>query len=159
MKTVTCTATLPCTTETFWKVFFDEAYTRALYLEELKFKELTVLERTDTSRKVRVVPQVNLPGVLQKLVGDSFAYDEEGTFDRGRNLWTWRMIPRKEIVSTRGSVRVEPIGDGQSRRTDEVVIEGKVFGVGGLIESTVEKEVRASAQKELDFLTRWLARS
>jgi hypothetical protein len=159
MKTVTGSAVVPCTTETFWKVFFDEKFTRALYLEELQFKDFSVLELTETSRKVRVVPKVNLPGVLQKLVGDSFAYEEHGTLDRARNEWTWRMVPRKEIVATRGKVRLEPApgpGGGQCRRHDEVIIEGKIFGVGGLIETTAEKEVRTSWAKELAFLNRWL---
>lgn len=158
MKTVTGTALVPCTPETYWKVFLDERYARALFLDELQFKELTVLEQTDTTRKIRVVPKLNLPGVLQKAVGDSFAYEEHGTLDRARNEWTWRMVPRKEIVATRGKLRLEPAGDGQCRRHDEVIIEGKIFGVGGLIESTAEKEIRASWAKELAFLTRWLER-
>jgi hypothetical protein len=156
MKTVTGTAVLPCTPETFWKVFLDERYTRGLFLDELQFKDFSVLELTETSRKIRVVPKVNLPGVVQKLVGDSFVYEEHGTLDRARNEWTWRMVPRKEIVATRGKVRIEPAGEGQCRRTDEVVIEGKIFGIGGLIESTAEKEVRASSAKELAFFNRWL---
>jgi Protein of unknown function (DUF2505) len=156
MKTVTGTALLPCTAETFWTVFLDEQYMRALFLDELQFKELSVLELTETSRKIRVVPKVSLPGPLQKLIGDSFAYEEHGTLERARNEWTWRMVPRKEIVATRGTLRLEPAGEGQCRRHDEVIIEGKLFGVGGLIESTAEKEVRASWAKELAFLTRWL---
>jgi hypothetical protein len=156
MKTVTGTSLVPCSPETFWKVFLDESYTRALLLDELQFKELTFLELTESARKIRVVPKVNLPGPLQKLIGDSFAYEEHGTLDRARNEWTWHMVPRKEIVATRGKVRLEPAGDNQCRRSDEVVIEGKIFGVGGLIESTAEKEVRASSAKEQAFLVRWL---
>jgi hypothetical protein len=156
MKTVIATALLPCTPERFWSTFLDERYTRALFLDELHFKELTVLELTDSSRKIRVVPNVNLPGPLQKLIGDSFAYEEHGTLDRARNEWSWRMLPRKEIIATRGKVRIEPAGDGQCRRHDEVVVEGKIFGLGGIIESTAEKEVRASSAKELALLLRWL---
>jgi hypothetical protein len=156
MKNVTVTTVLPCSAATFWKVFLDEGYTRAFYLDELQFKELTFLELTESSRKVRVVPKLNLPAVLQKLIGDSFAYEEHGTLDRARNEWTWRMIPRKEIVATRGKVRIEPVGDAQCRRHNEVTIEGKIFGVGGLIESTAEKEVHSSAAKEQAFFTRWL---
>jgi Protein of unknown function (DUF2505) len=156
MKTVTADAMLPCTPETFWKVFLDERYTRALFLDELKFRELSVLELTATTRKIRVVPKVNLPGVLQKLIGDSFAYEEHGTLDRARNEWTWRMVPRKAILATRGTLRLEATGDGRCRRADEVIIEGKIFGLGGVIESTAEKEVRASWATELAFLGRWL---
>ena len=157
MKTVTGTAALPCSAETFWKVFFDERYTRSLFLDELEFSDFALLEQTDSSRKIRLAPK--LPGVLKKLVGDSFAYEEHGTFDRARNQGTWRMIPKKEIVATRGTVRIEPTADGKCRRHDEVIIEGKMFGVGGLIESTVEKEVRAGWAKERSFLETWLAKS
>jgi hypothetical protein len=156
MKTVTETAVLPCSADTFWQVFLDEQYTRALFLDELQFKELSFLELTESSRKLRVVPKVSLPGALQKLVGDSFAYEEHGTLDRARNEWTWRMVPRKEIVATHGKVRIEPAGPDRCRRSDEVVIEGKIFGLGGVIESTAEKEVRASSAKEHAFFVRWL---
>jgi hypothetical protein len=156
MKTVTSTAVLPCSAETFWKVFLDERYTRALYLDELGFNDFSVLQLTDTARKIRLVPKINLPAVLQKLIGDGFAYEEHGTLDRASNAWTWRMLPKKELVATRGTVRIEPLGDAQCRRHDEVIIEGKIFGLGGVIESTAEKEVRISSQKELAFLTRWL---
>ena len=44
MKTVTATAVLPCSAETFWKVFLDERYTRALFLDELGFRGFAVLE-------------------------------------------------------------------------------------------------------------------
>ncbi len=156
MKTVTGSSVLPCTPETFWKIFLDERFTRALFLDELQFKDFAVLDKSETSRKLRLVPKVNLPGPLQKLVGDSFGYEEHGTFDRAKNEWSWRMVPRKELVATRGKVRVEPAGEGQCRRYDEVIIEGKIFGLGGLIESTAEKEVRASSAKETAFLIRWL---
>src|SRR5512135_790540 len=120
MKTVTGTSVLPCTPDALWRVFLDERFTRALYLEALGFKDFSVLELTDNTRKIRVVPKVNLPGVLQKLVGDRFAYEEHGTLDRARNEWTWRMVPVKEIVATRGKVRLEPVGENQCRRIDEV---------------------------------------
>jgi hypothetical protein len=166
MKTVSTSVVLPCSPDTFWRTFLDERYMRAIFLEELEFKEYNVLELTETSRKIRAVPKVKLPSVIEKLVGDSFAYEEHGTLDRAKNEWTWKMVPptnldpkkkpRKEIVSTRGTVRVEPAGEGKCRRTDEVQVEAHMFGVGGLIESTVEKELRASWAKEFAFLTRWL---
>jgi hypothetical protein len=157
MKTVTASSVLPCTPDRFWSIFLDEKFTRELFLDVLGYRELTVLERTDTSRKLHVVPKINLPGPLQKLMGDSFAYEEHGTLDRGKNEWTWRMVPKKEIVLTRGRVRLEAVGDAQCRRNDEVTIEGKLFGLGGVIESTAEKETRASWDKERALLERWLA--
>src|SRR6185369_13331599 len=142
MKTVTNSTVLPCSADTFWKTFLDERYTRTLFLDELRYKSVDFLELTDSARKLRVSPNINLPGVVQKLVGDTFSYEEHGTLDRARNEWSWRMIPKKELVATRGKVRIEPMGDGQCRRHDEVIVEGKIFGLGGVIESTAEKEIR-----------------
>jgi hypothetical protein len=166
MKTVTGTVVLPCTPETLWRVLLDEKYLRAIFVDELQYRDFTILELGESSRKIRAVPRLKLPAVIEKLVGDSFAYEEHGTLDRAKNEWTWKMVPptnlepgkkpRKEIVSTRGTVRVEPAGEGKCRRSDEVQVEAHVFGVGGLIESTVEKEIRASWVKEFAFLTRWL---
>jgi hypothetical protein len=166
MKTVTESVVLPCSPDAFWKLFLDEKYMRALFLEVLEFKDFSVLELNDSARKIRAVPKMKLPAVIDKLVGDTFAYEEHGTLDRAKNLWTWRMVqpakldpkakPKKEIVSTSGTIRVEAAGDGQCRRTDDVRIEAHMFGVGGMIESTVEKEVRSAWTKEFAFLRRWL---
>jgi hypothetical protein len=167
MRTVSERFVLPCDCDSFWRLFLDEAYIKALFLDELKFKQLTILELTDKTRKVRAVPSMNLPAVLEKLVGDSFAYEEHGTLDRAKNEWTWRMVQpeqpdgkrKKEIVSTRGTIRVTPAADGKCNRTDEVQVEGKMFGVGGIIEATVEKEMRSVWTKELAFIARWLDKS
>jgi hypothetical protein len=166
MKTSTASVLLPCTPDVFWRVYLDPEYTRALYLGELAYKRFEVLEVTDTSRKCRVVPKLNLPGPVASLIGDSFMYEDHGSLDRTKNEWTWRMVqpkdldprakPRKDVVTTRGSVRVEAVGDEQCRRTDEVVIEAKIFGLGGVIEAAAEKELRAAWAKEFAFLTKWI---
>jgi hypothetical protein len=158
MKRPSNTSSLPCTPERFWQVFFDEDYLRAFYLEALGFRAFRLLERTDTTRKIHVVPKINLPGPVAKLVGESFAYEEHGTLDRAAGLWTWRLQPAggRELVRTSGTVRVLPDGAAAIKRIDEVTIESSVFAIGGLIESTAEKETRASWAKEAPFFTRWL---
>ena len=88
MKTVTNSTVLPCSADTFWKTFLDERYTRTLFLDELRYKSVDFLELTDSARKLRVSPNINLPGVVQKLVGDTFSYEEHGTLDRARNEWS-----------------------------------------------------------------------
>ena len=44
-----------------------DTFTHALLIGELGFRELTVLAKSDNTRKLRVVPKMNLPAVLQKL--------------------------------------------------------------------------------------------
>jgi hypothetical protein len=166
MTTSKASVLLPCAPDLFWRVFLDPAYLRVLYLEELNYKNFEVLELTDTSRKLRIVPRFNLPGPIEALIGESFAYEDHGTLDRERNEWTWRMVqpkelhpgarPRMDVITTRGRVHVEATSERQCRRTDEVVIEASVFGLGGLIESSVEKEFRTGWAKEFALLTRWI---
>jgi Protein of unknown function (DUF2505) len=164
MKTVTESFVLPCPPEAVWRLFLDEAYLRALYLEELEFKGLSVLELGEAARKLRIVPRINLPAALEKLVGESFAYEDHATLDRAQGVWTWKMVqpaqarPKKELVSTHGMIRLTATGDGGCQRTDSVSVEAHVFGLGGVIEATVEKEIRASWGKELGLMKRWLAR-
>ena len=169
MKRATATVSLKCTPETFWSVYLDPEYVRGVYLGELGYKALEILEVTDSSRVLRVVPKLNLPRPIESLLGDSFAYEDHGTLDRAKNVWTWRMVqprvldpsakPRKNVVTTSGIVRIEATGERQCRRTDELVIEAHIFGLGGVIESSAEKEAHAAWAKEFAFLTRWVEKS
>lgn len=160
MKTLSHSVVLPCSRETFWKIFLSPEHSKALYLDVLGYRACDVLEATETSRKLRIVPKVALPGPLEKILGD-FRYEDHGTLDRDKHLWTWRMVPPpgggKQIVTTRGSLRLDAVGETQCRRTDELVIEAHVFGVGGMIESQAEKEARAGWDKEDAYLRRKLA--
>jgi len=166
MKTCTTSAVLPCTADAFWATFLDEPYLRTLYLDELESRAFDVLEIAPASRKLRIVPKLKLPAPVAKLIGESFAYEEHGTLDRAANQWTWRMVqpanldpkskPRKDAVTMHGTVRIEPSGDGHCRRTDQFTVEAKIFGLGGLIESTIEKELQTARAKEYAFLARWV---
>ena len=162
MKTIEETFIVPCSVDTFWNTFLDEQYMRKLFADVLAFKEFDILELTPTGRKVRTVPRMNLPAVIEKLVGDTFAYEEHGTLDRAGNTWRWKMAQdgggkkKKELVATHGSIRVEPLADGKCRRINSATVEGKVFGLGGVIESAAEKEIRAAWAKEAVFLNEWL---
>ena len=166
MKTSTASAVLPCAPETFWAAFLDESYLRALYLEELEYRAFAVIEIGEISRKLRIVPKMKLPAPVAKLIGESFAYEDHGTLNRARNEWTWRMEqpanldpkskPRKDVVAMHGTVRIEASGDGHCRRTDDFSVEAKVFGLGGLIESSIEKELQSARAKEYAFLKRWV---
>lgn len=169
MKTSTVSAILPCTPDAFWESFLNESYLRALYLDELEARAFDVLEIGEASRKLRIVPKMKLPAPVAKLIGESFAYEEHGTLDRATNEWTWRMVqpsnldprskPRRDAVTMHGTVRIEPSGDDHCGRTDGFTVEAKIFGLGGLIESTIEKELKNARAKEYAFLARWVCTS
>mgnify|MGYP001812836436 FL=1 len=157
MKTSTTSAVLPCTPDIFWSSFLDESVLRALYVDELESPTFDVLELTDTSRTLRIGPKLNLPAPVAKLIGESFVYEEHATLNRANDEWTWRMVqpakldskskPRKDAVSMHGTGRIEPAGPDQCRRTDNWSIEAKVFGLGSLLESTIDRELRSGREK------------
>jgi hypothetical protein len=160
MRRLSRSIDLDCDTETFWKVFFDEDYIRRLHKEGLGFREIEILEKTDSRRRLRAVPSLEVPEAVARLLGDRFGYEERGTLDQARGEWRWSMAPNAlgDKLRTEGTIVVEAAGEGKARRRDEVVIEAKVFGIGGVIESSAEKQLRTSWQKEEEFLKRWLAR-
>jgi hypothetical protein len=148
-----------CDANRFWEMFFDEEFNRRLYLDTLRFLEIEVIAQTETSRCMRAVPQVDLPGPLMKLFGPRFGYEERGELDRAAGEWRWYAVPSTlaDKIETKGVMRISPRGDGGIRRSDEITIEARVFAVGGLIELTSEKQLRALWEKEAPFTERWLA--
>lgn len=160
MKQITNSWTLPCTPEQYWDLYLDPEYSRALYQEALGFAAYQVLHSDDTSRKLRLQPKLSLPGPLAKIVGDAFSYEQHATVDRKTGVWTWKMVQpgdKKGIVSSSGTIRISDAGSGQCMRRDDVSATGNIFGLGGLLESTVEKEVRSTWDKEIAFFKRRLA--
>lgn len=160
MRKLTRTLVLDCEPEKFWSVFFDDEYIRKMHLEGLGFREVEILEKTETRRRLRAVPALDVPETVAKLLGDRFGYEERGTVDRSKGEWRWSMLPNAlgDKLRTEGTVTIESAPGGKTRRHDNVVIEAKLFGVGSLIEGTAEKQLRASWEKEEAFLKRWLAR-
>jgi Protein of unknown function (DUF2505) len=158
MKNISLTHVVDCDIDTFWSVFLDAEYNKKLYLEGLGFKSFEPIELTATSRRMKGVPKMNVPGAVAKLLGDSFGYEENGTLDKATNTYTWKMTPNTMVdkLFTKGSVKIEAAGEGKVRRTSSVSIEAKMFGVGGLLESTAEGEMRASMEKEAAFMNRWV---
>jgi len=83
MKTSTTSTVLQCTPHTFWASFLDESYLRALYLDELQYRALAVLEISDASRKLRIVPKMKLPAPVRPRRPHRIEHRERAT-DRSR---------------------------------------------------------------------------
>lgn len=157
MGKFTITHELQCDAATFWKVFFEKTYNERLYREVLGFPSFDILDQKETdkqiTRKVGGQPKMNLPGPVAKLFGPGFRYTEDGTFDKARQIWTWRLTPSTlaDKLRQEGTMRLEPIGDNKVRRVADMIIEAKIFGVGGLIESTAEKSLREGFDQSAVF--------
>jgi hypothetical protein len=162
MPTISMKHEIACDEDTFWKVFLDKDFNEKLYRECLGFPEFAIVEQhdgdTEYRRKTVGKPKMNMPGPVQKLLGSSFGYTEEGRLDKVKKLWTFKIIPSTlaDKMRNEGNVRIERVGDKTVRRLVEIVIEAKVFGVGGMLESTAEKSMREGWEKSAVFMNDWV---
>jgi hypothetical protein len=162
MGTFTVTHEIRCDEATFWRVFFDKEFNQKLFREALGFPEFEVVDQRETEtelvRKVAGMPKMNMPGPVAKLLGSNFRYTELGTFDKAKKLWRWKMTPSvmAEKLRQEGQMHIEPAGDGRVRRIARMDNEAKVFGVGGLIESSAEKQLREGWDASAHFMNRYI---
>ncbi len=163
MPTVTFTHEIHCDEAKFWELFFDKDFNEKLYKVGLEFPEWTIVEQTETETEMRRTtrgrPKLkNIPGPVAKLLGDSFGYTESGSMDKKAKVWKYKLTPTTmaDKIKQEGTMRISPAGDGKVKRTVELLIEAKVFGIGGLLESTTEKQLRDGWDTSAKFMNKWL---
>jgi hypothetical protein len=131
-----------------WRLFLDDDFDRTMYLEGFGFPRYELLDHRDSEvesfRRIRVVPKLDVPGPVAKLLGSSFAYTEEQTFDKKARTFNSRVIPSvlADRLHSTSSVRAESSGAGRTRRNVEVTVEARIFGVGTVVEGALEKNLR-----------------
>lgn len=158
MAKFTMTHEIHCSAEDFWKTFFDKSFNVRLYREALEFPEFSIVEQNETdtqiTRRCAGQPKMNMPAPVMKLLGSGFRYTEDGTFDKATKTWRWKLTPSTlaDKLKQEGTLRVEAAGEGKCRRVVEIVMEAKVFGLGGLIESSAEKQLREGWDKSARFM-------
>lgn len=153
-----------CDEKTFWKLFFSREVNARMYAEVLKFPAFSIVEEREDEvslvRKAVGRPRVHaLPEAVQKMLGSSFQYVEESTFEKAARRWRWKMMPSHmpDRLRNEGVLWIEPAGQGRITRVADVRIEAKIFGVGKILEGLVEKEIRAGWDESAAFLNKWLA--
>lgn len=158
MPSFTLTHEINCDVDTFWKNFFDKSFNVKMFKEGLDFPSFEVVDQKDddkqVTRKSQVTPKMDVPGPVAKILGSSFSYLEEGTFDKASKVWRWKTTPSTmaDKVKTSGVVRVEEAGEGKCRRLCEFEYEAKVFGLGGVIEKALEKNLRSGWDKSAEWM-------
>jgi hypothetical protein len=157
MVTFTMQHPIDCDCDAFWKAFVDESFNQAMF-KALEFPEWTVLElkETDTEvhRRIRAVPKMDVPAAVRKLIGSSFGYEETLRFDKVAGVA--KLVLRPNVLPDKmrceGTVRCEPRSEGKCMRVVDIVVEAKIFGIGGLAEGAFEKTIRGAWQQSADFM-------
>ncbi len=155
----------PISPEAFWtKLFFDPEYNRALFEGHLQFmlyKVLTLDTLPDGSvhRRVECVPKVEMPAAAKKILGETASYVEDGTYDKETGRFTADVLPKVggDTIKTKVTLWLEPRGANEVDRIAEVDTTVKIFGVGKVLESFIEKQTRASYDTAAEFTVRWIA--
>ena len=161
MATFTMRHDLDCDCDTFWKLFWELDFNEQLF-KALEYPAWKLIDTKETDkeiiRTVKATPKMDAPGPVLKLLGSSFGYDEEGRFDKATKTHKFIITPNVLAGKLRneGTVKCEPRGDGKSTRIVEIIAEAKVFGLGGMIESSFEKSFRTGWQKSADFINKWV---
>ena len=149
---------LDCTPEKFWEMFFDNALQGEIFLKLLHFPKWEVADFKDGDKEItrttKAQPKMEVPGAVAKIIGDGFAYTEKGTFDKGTKVYKFVITPSTmaEKIKNEGVVRCEPRGDGKCTRVVDITMEAKIFGIGGMIEKTFEKQTRDGWEASAKFL-------
>ena len=158
MRRFTLIQDIACDVDEHWRLFLDEDRQRKQYLEDLHFPlyELVDRKETDTeiTRKIRVVPKLDVPAPVAKLLGQRFGYTEDQTFDKKNRVFRARSTPSVlgDRLSSETKVSVEPAGPGRCRRICELTVDARIFGVGGLVEGAFEKNLRAGWDQSAAYM-------
>jgi len=160
---IQATHDLPCSVETFWELFFDEAYNAAVD-RELDLAENQVLAREDDGdivrMTVRVAPRREIPAAVRKVLRSAtLAYTEHREIDLAASRLAWRVTheavgPRRLICD--GDLRVEPLGPDHCRRILGGAIQVRIPVVGRFIEKAIASDVVRCYDVAAAFLPRWL---
>lgn len=153
--------------EVFWNaVYFDGEYTRALFIEGLGMRRVSVVaDATGADGKRRRSLEVDLaplelPGPVAKLLKGGLGYREELTFDgaMGEASFHDRFNQLTDRLVMSGRMKAEKTFDGKTRRHTTVHFEANIFGVGGLVEKAAERILRDTWDKSAAYTRQWIAK-
>jgi hypothetical protein len=149
-----------CSVDTFWRLFLDRQFNTTLYNDRLKFNSYEIVEQTETPletrRTIKGEPPLDAPAMVQKVLGSKFGYVEAGRWDKQTRVWKWTMTPGMlaDKFNATGELRVEACGSTCRMHVD-VEIEARILGIGGLVASTAEKNIRNGWDRSAAFFNEY----
>jgi hypothetical protein len=163
MKKVHLSHEIHCSPAAFWRLYFDPEFTASLVRDAIKVDDFKILKFEESEREIHRLttgrPRINAPAAIQKVIGDNFSYTEEVWFDRTSETLRWqiRLSTFTEKTRNEGTLRVESLGPDRIRRIADAEVEARIFGMGGLMESGMEKQMQEGWNAGAAFTNKWLA--
>lgn len=165
MLTFTLEHEIDCSVERFWELFFDPDFTRDMIEQGLGFASCDVGELTDKGkerhRPMQVVPKLELPKAVAKVLGPKLGYTEKGVYYVEQERWHYdlRMSVLTDRIGLSGDVTVKAKGDDKCVRISKHEVQIKIFGVGSMAERAAESNMRDGWGKSADWMNKQLAKS
>ena len=160
MRRFRMTQELDLGVEEHWRLFFDPEFERGLYLEHMRFPKYELVEQREDGDKItrreRVTPRLDVPAAVAKVLGPSFGYVEDGTFDKKSRTWRCRILPNvlTDRLSCDMTVTCAELAPERCRRTVETSIDARIFAIGGLVESAFEKSLRDGWENSAGYIVK-----
>lgn len=148
---------LPCSPDQFWEAFFDPDLTERMYLEAVGATAVSILEQSgdlesELHRRVEWTQEIDAPGPIRKMLGDTTTTVEDGIFRDG--VWVFTIDPNAPggvKISMAGTTRVEPTNDGCVRIFD-LEVKVKILGLGKVFEKFAESQAKTGQDDTAEFL-------
>lgn len=155
-----------CPAERMWALFFSDEFNIEMYEQGLGFPSCKVPERTDDGeilhRRMVCIPKLEMPKPVAKIVGDRIGYEEVGDWVRRAGEWRWQLILAAfgDKVHIEGIMRLVPHAGGEHcLRKVNFEVDGKIFGIGKLIENTAAQNVRDGWNSSAKWINGYLERT
>lgn len=145
----------------YWRFLFDPEL-------EVAVKQAAGLKRFDVKtrhegaamvREVEVLPNIEVPAMIAKLVGDNIGYHETDRVPKtGAMRYEWLVVSHAlpDKLAMGGSFVVEPAGSRCCQRVIEGEVKVKIFGVGGIVEKFIVFEVEKTYAIVAREQERWI---
>ena len=160
----TCRHEIDCTPEEFWeRIHHNPEFNQALYVDSLGFGYELLEDDPETGRRrSHIVPKVDAPKALVKALGDSVSFDEVGQIStEGGRSYTFNIVPgvMPTKIKIGGTMTVPPAENGKCYRVVDFQVGCTIFGIGGLFERFVSKEVMRSYDESAEFTNEFLKKN
>lgn len=148
--------------ERFVDVYYSDAFNRAVAPLAGMAERVPVLEEVQPDgrilRRVRMVPDVRLPGPVQKLLqGARVEYFERSLYDPQTHEAEYEIESEAgDHVQVKGKISFVDDGQGGVRRIIAGGVKVKAFGLGGLIERLIAREVESRYTRIQAFTQKWI---
>ena len=146
--------------DAYEQLFLDDAFNVAMKpIAGLKTREM--LEKRQEGgrlyRKIKVIPDRELPAIMKKLAHGDLVNTEDSWFDPVKHTLEWKssMSVMTDKIKIGGLIEfLEAPGGVRRRLTGEIKVS--IFGVGGMIEKAVVDNIVETYAKITGFTQKWV---